>query len=374
MARIFDIIEAPDQGLNQMVYRVPTTGSGDFRTGSQVVVRENQTAVFYRDGKALDTFGPGRHTITTANIPLLVNVLGLAFRGNTPFKAEVYFVNMRDFIDMKWGTPEPITLRDKELGMVRLRANGRYSMAVQEPQMFVAKIVGTQGLFTTNQIEDYLRGMIISRLTDLIGETMGSIFDLPAKFDELSGAVKAKVADDFAQLGIQLKQMFLGSVSPTEETAEGDRRAGIHGRDRRHARLHAVPGGQVYARRGESAGGRGRRRCEHGRRAGRRHRPRRRHGGYDQPGHAGRRPAGTSPLGRGVLQRWWTGRRRPGARGHDPRGSSRVPQGRRGRRSGPDQLGPGQGEADRLRVSDQQESSGRLPVVVAAEFNADDAD
>jgi excisionase family DNA binding protein len=228
MARIFDIIEAPDQGLNQMVYRVPSAGSGDFRIGSQVVVRENQTAVFYRDGKALDVFGPGRHTITTANIPLLVNLLGIAFSGSTPFKAEVYFVNMRDFIDMKWGTPEPITLRDKELGMVRLRANGRYSMAIQEPQMFVVKIVGTQGLFTTNQIEDYLRGIIISRLTDLIGETMGSIFDLPAKFDELSGAIRFKVADDFAMLGIQLKQMFLGSVSPTEETQKAiDERASM---------------------------------------------------------------------------------------------------------------------------------------------------
>jgi len=178
--------------------------------------------------KALDVFGPGRHTITTANIPLLVNLLGLAFSGSTPFKAEVYFVNMRDFIDMKWGTPEPITLRDKELGMVRLRANGRYSMAVEEPQMFVAKIVGTQGVYTTNQIEDYLRGIIISRLTDLIGETMGSIFDLPAKFDELSGAIRVKVSDDFAQLGIQLKQMFLGSVSPTEETQKAiDERASM---------------------------------------------------------------------------------------------------------------------------------------------------
>ena len=147
MARIFDIVEAPDQGQNQMVSRVPSTGSGDFRIGSQVIVRESQAAVFFRDGKALDVFGPGRHTITTANIPLLVNILGLAFSGNTPFKAEVYFVNMRDFIDMKWGTPEPITLRDKELGMVRLRANGRYSMAIAEPQMFVAKIVGTQGLY-----------------------------------------------------------------------------------------------------------------------------------------------------------------------------------------------------------------------------------
>jgi excisionase family DNA binding protein len=112
--------------------------------------------------------------------------------------------------------------------MVRLRANGRYSMAIEDPQMFVAKIVGTQGLFTTNQIEDYLRGIIISRLTDLIGETMGSIFDLPARFDELSGAIRVKVSDDFSQLGIQLKQMFLGSVSPTEETQKAiDERASM---------------------------------------------------------------------------------------------------------------------------------------------------
>src|SRR5512137_1426200 len=141
MPRFIDVVEAPDQQRDQMVVRVPEVGSGDFRFGSAVIVRESQAAVFFRDGKALDVFGPGRHTITTANIPLLVNILGMAFGGKTPFKAEVYFVNMRDFIDMKWGTPEPITLRDKELGLARLRAYGSYSMAVSDPQMFVNKIV-----------------------------------------------------------------------------------------------------------------------------------------------------------------------------------------------------------------------------------------
>ncbi len=228
MPRIFDIVEAPDQGLNQMVLRVPNTGSGDFRIGSQVIVRESQSAVFFRDGKALDTFGAGRHTITTANIPLLIDIIGKAFSGKSPFKAEVYFVNMRDFIDMKWGTPEPISLRDKDLGLVRLRANGRYSMAVSDPQMFVAKIVGTQGLYQTSQIEDYLRNMIISRLTDLLGETKASLFDLPALFDEMSSAIRVKVTEDFAALGITLKQMFLGSVSPTEETQKAiDERAAM---------------------------------------------------------------------------------------------------------------------------------------------------
>jgi len=228
MARIIDVIQAPDQALDQMVYRVPETGPGDFRIGSQVIVRENQAAVFYRDGKALDTFGPGRHTITTANIPLLINVLQLATRGQTPFTAEVYFVNMRDFIDMKWGTQEPIALRDKDLGLARLRANGRYSMAITDPQLFVTKIVGTQGLYQTSQITDYLRGIIVSRLTDLLGESKAGLFDLPALFDEMNAAVRVKVAEDFAALGITVKAMYIQSISPTEETAKAiDERASM---------------------------------------------------------------------------------------------------------------------------------------------------
>ncbi len=229
MARVFDVIQAPDQALDQMVYRLPESGSGDFRIGSQVIVRENQAAVFFRDGKALDTFGPGRHTITTANIPLLTGLLSnLLTRGQTPFTAEVYFVNTRDFIDMKWGTPEPIALRDKDLGLARLRANGRYSMAISNPQMFVSKIVGTQGLFQTSQIEDYLRGMVVSRLTDLLGESKVGLFDLPGLFNEMSAGLKASVAEDFEALGITLKQMFIQTISPTEDTQKAiDERASM---------------------------------------------------------------------------------------------------------------------------------------------------
>jgi excisionase family DNA binding protein len=228
MPRIIDVVQAPDQGMNQMVVRVPDHGSGDFRIGSQVIVRENQDAVFYRDGKALDVLGPGRHTITTANIPLLIDILGLGWRGSSPFTAEVYFVNMRDFIDQKWGTPEPISMRDKDLGLVRLRANGRYSMAVTDPQMFVAKIVGTQGLYRTSDIEDYLRGIIVSRLTDLLGESKIGLFDMPGMYDEFSAALRAKVAEDFEALGITLKAMYIQSISPTEETQKAiDERAAM---------------------------------------------------------------------------------------------------------------------------------------------------
>lgn len=228
MARIIDVIEAPNQGANDMVVRVPEFGAGDFRLGSQVIVRESQTAVFFRDGKALDTFDAGRHTITTANLPLLSGLIGLATSGKTPFTAEVYFVNRRDFIDQKWGTPEPIALRDPDLGLARLRAFGAYSMAVVDPQLFVAKIVGTMGLYQTSQIQNYLRSIIISKLTDVLGESKKGLFDLPAMFNEISAAVRAKVTDDFALLGIGIKQFFVESVSPTEETQQAiDKRAAM---------------------------------------------------------------------------------------------------------------------------------------------------
>jgi excisionase family DNA binding protein len=228
MPRIIDVIEAPDQGANELVARVPDFGSGDFRLGSQVIVRESQRAIFYRDGKSLDLFGPGRHTITTMNLPILSGLLSLFTGGDDVFTAEVYFVNMREFTDLKWGTPQPISLRDKDLGVVRLRAFGQYTMQVADPKLFVDKIVGTQGAYSTSQIEEYLRGAIISRLTDVLGQNMTSILDLPSLFDELGAGMRAKVQDDFAAMGISLRQFMLVSVSPTDETAQAlDERAAM---------------------------------------------------------------------------------------------------------------------------------------------------
>lgn len=228
MARIFDVIEYLDPSGREIVHRIPEYGSGDFRLGSQLIVRESQAAVFFRDGKALDTFGPGRHTISTANIPLLVNLLSIPFSGQTPFKAEVYFVNMTEFLDQKWGTPEPIPLRDKELGLVRLRAFGTYSMQVADPQLFVNKIVGVQGMYDTMQITNFLRSIIVSKLIDLLGETQTSLFDLPRLYEEIGAGVRAKAQDDFANTGIALKTLYVNSISPTEETAKAiDERAAM---------------------------------------------------------------------------------------------------------------------------------------------------
>jgi excisionase family DNA binding protein len=228
MARIIDVIEAPNQGPSELVVRKPEVGAGDFRMGSQVIVRESQRSIFYRDGKSLDEFGPGRHTITTANLPFLSNLLRLGTGGADIFTAEVYFVNMREFTDLKWGTPQPITLRDSELGMARLRGFGQYTMQVADPKRFVDQIVGTQGIYQTSQIEDYLRGVVISRMTDVLGENMTSIFDLASQFDEFSAAIRAKVQDDFLAMGIALKQFLIVSLNPTDETAQAiDERAAM---------------------------------------------------------------------------------------------------------------------------------------------------
>jgi len=228
MPRIIDVVEAPNQGPNELVVRVPQVGSGDFRLGSQVIVRESQNAIFYRDGKSLDMFGPGRHTITTANLPLISNVMSFFTGGNDVFTAEVYFVNMREFTDLKWGTPQPISLRDSELGFARVRGFGQYTIQIAEPKRFVDQIVGTQGLFQTSQIEDYLRNTIISSITDVLGENMTSIFDLPRLMDEMGAAVKAKASASFAAMGINLKQLMVVSITPTDETAKAiDERASM---------------------------------------------------------------------------------------------------------------------------------------------------
>ena len=242
MVRVFDVIEYFDNTGKEMVHRIPEDGSGDFRLGSQCIVRESQAAVFFRDGRALDVLPAGRHTLTTANLPLLTGLIGTAFGGQTPFKAEVVYVNLKEFIDQKWGTPEPITLRDPDLGMVRLRAFGSYAIQISDPQMFVNKIVGTQNMYDTRQIENYLRGMIVSRLLDLLGEAGKSILDLPAMFDEIAAGTRAKLQDDFTALGITLKALYVNSVSPTEETAKAiDERASM-GCDWQHADVHAVQG------------------------------------------------------------------------------------------------------------------------------------
>jgi membrane protease subunit (stomatin/prohibitin family) len=228
MPRIIDVVEFLDNTGNEIVHREPPDGPGDFRLGSQVIVRESQNAVFFRDGKALDVFGPGRHTITTANIPILASIIGLATSGKSPFPAEVVFVNMKEFLNQKWGTPEPIAFRDPDLGMVRLRGFGTYAFQVKDVSLFVNGIVGQQGIYTTDGIENFLRSMIITKLTDLLGEQKKSILDLPSLYSEIGAGTKAQLTDDFARVGLVLKALYVNAITPTEDTAKAiDERASM---------------------------------------------------------------------------------------------------------------------------------------------------
>jgi len=223
-----DLIEFVDEQGAEMVHRIPERGSGEFKVGSQLIVRENQWAVFFRDGKAYDVFGPGRHTLATQNIPLLTAALTTPLFGDTPFRCEVYFVSQRVFTELKWGTAEPILFRDSEFKMIRLRSNGVYSFQITDPKLLVVKIVGTRGIFTNYQIEDFLRGVIIGRLADILGETLDSVLDLPRYFDELGAGLKARIKDDFAQYGLAMVDFVINAITPPEDVQKRiDERSGM---------------------------------------------------------------------------------------------------------------------------------------------------
>jgi membrane protease subunit (stomatin/prohibitin family) len=212
MARVFDVIEVPNMGADELVRRFPEHGSGDFRIGSQLIVGPGQEAVFVRDGKALDTFGPGRHTITTANIPLLVNLIGKVFGGRTPFTAEAYFVNTRVFPDMGWGTTNPIPVMHPGIGLGASLLN---------------EVVGRRGSYTKSDIHDWLRTATLTQFRDIVGTLNKSAFDIQSLTADISELMLTKTQDDFEAMGLTLVDFKVGEITPSAKTAQELRDMGL---------------------------------------------------------------------------------------------------------------------------------------------------
>jgi membrane protease subunit (stomatin/prohibitin family) len=213
-----EVIEFLDDSGVTLVKRMPENGTLEIKWGSQLTVRESQEAVFFRDGKALDVFGAGRHILKTQNIPVIGKwVTSFGYGENSPFRAEVVFVGKQLFPNLKWGTKEPILFRDTDLQMIRLRAYGSFSIQINDAMLFVNKVVGTMGLYTTFVIEDYLRGIIVSKLNVVLGKSLQSVFDISLKMDELNLILRTELFEDFKGLGLKLHDMYVQSITVPEE-------------------------------------------------------------------------------------------------------------------------------------------------------------
>jgi membrane protease subunit (stomatin/prohibitin family) len=215
---IMQVIEYVDDKGTVLVKRMPDTGQLEIIWGSQLIVRESQEAVFFRDGKALDVFGPGRHILKTQNVPVVGKwVTSFGYGESSPFKAEVVFVGKQLFPNLKWGTREPILFRDSEFNIIRLRAYGSYSIKISDTMLFVNKVVGTKGLFSTETIEDYLKGIIVSKLNVVLGANLKTVLDVAGTIDQLNLILKTELHNDFNGLGLSVHDLYIQSISVPDE-------------------------------------------------------------------------------------------------------------------------------------------------------------
>lgn len=227
LSQFIEVIEWVDSSTDTLVYRFPVNNQ-EIKMGAQLTVREGQSAVFVNEGQLADVFMPGRHVLSTQNMPVLTMLKSWKYGFASPFKAEVYFVNMRHFADLKWGTANPIMMRDVEFGMVRLRAFGSYAIRVLDPAKFLKDVVGTDGLYQTDQISGQLRNLVVNRFTDALAELKVPALDLAANYMELSQQLQGKLAEDFQEYGLSLTKFLIENISlPPEVEAVLDKRTSM---------------------------------------------------------------------------------------------------------------------------------------------------
>lgn len=241
-SQFIEVIEWLDDSGNTILYRFPVQGQ-EIKNGAQLTVRESQAAVFVYQGQIADVFGPGRYTIDGGNTPILTKLGAWKYGFNSPFKAEVYFVNTKQFTDLKWGTSNPVMMRDGDFGMVRLRAFGIYSIRVADPSAFIKEVAGTNAHFVTEDIEGQLKRTLVSGFSDALAESKIAALDLASNYDELGRFTRSKLTTDFNAYGLELTKFVIENISlPAEVEAAMDKRTsmGVIGDVGRYAQFQAA--------------------------------------------------------------------------------------------------------------------------------------